>query len=200
MLGTTFTISLPPPFFWWWWWSYMMLFAYEKIIAHKYTLSCLHLGILLFIAFWLSLCRIPSDYNMLSVSWPHLQDGNSAFHHSDIHEHTHTHTHRHPRWETLSTCWYYELHISVYAMTIKVPLRGELHLPWMGEALGLITCTTKQSCFGDIWTNDMPYSLYVPPMFFLFYTFKNFKVAEVPSLNRWAIIEYKLCIDNVSYH
>lgn len=36
-------LSLPqtslPPFFWWWWWSYMMLFAYEKIIAHKYILD-----------------------------------------------------------------------------------------------------------------------------------------------------------------
>lgn len=22
-----------PPFFWWWWWSYMMLFAYERLLS-----------------------------------------------------------------------------------------------------------------------------------------------------------------------
>lgn len=51
----------PSPFFWWWWWSYMMLFACEKIVAHSMRFV-VHIW-----AFWVSLCRIPSYYNPITI-------------------------------------------------------------------------------------------------------------------------------------
>lgn len=145
----------PSPFFWWWWWSYMMLFACEKIVAHSMRFV-VHIW-----AFWVSLCRIPSYYNPITICLVFLDlIYKMLIVLSVIGTNKHAHTHKMP---SLRSTGYL---LIPWAPYICICSDYQRYLCG-GEALGLITCITKQSCFGDIWTNDMPYSLFDPPFFFI---------------------------------